>query len=123
MRKRVSLLTFIPKWLLFALILVTIGSVGYLDYVTGDYSLLIFYFIPVSISGWYFGDPGAIMASILSGSARFISDYYTYQNKSIGFWNSTEDVLILLVAGLVTSNIKRIMNEDKHEKGDADGKP
>jgi glucose-6-phosphate-specific signal transduction histidine kinase len=117
MRKRLALLDFVPKWLLLIIIILQIGLLGYLDYLTGDYSILIFYLIPACLAGWYFGDPGAMLTSLLCGSARCISDYYTYQNKGVGLWNSAEDTLVLLIASLIAANIRRIMYQERQEKG------
>jgi len=90
-----------------------VGVIGYIDYLNGDYSMLIFYAIPVALNAWFLGDCGAVALSLASGSARFISDYYSYSPNDFRYWNSIEDMVYLMIFGLVLSSVKRVLAEEE----------
>lgn len=111
----IQLLDKLPKWFLIGVLLLVIVVLGYLDYLVSDYSMLIFYAVPVAVGGWFAEDWGAALTALASGLARGISDYFTYSNKTLGYSNSAEDTLFLLIAGLLLSNVRRILEEEKRE--------
>jgi K+-sensing histidine kinase KdpD len=106
MRKKLQKL---PLWLVMLIALVTVVALGYLDYITGDYSLLIFYAMPVALVGWCVGRWGAVVISVASGAARLASDYISYQGTSFKYWNSLQDMVFLLMVGLLIAMLKDLM--------------
>jgi hypothetical protein len=101
-----------PIWLSLLIGLLLVAAIGYVDYLTGDYSILIFYAIPIGMVAWKLRDWGAIIISAASGCARYISDYHTYANSNIRHWNTLEDTLFLLIVGLLVSAVKRQIDEE-----------
>jgi hypothetical protein len=102
-----------PVWLVVVIALLLVVGIGYIDFITGDYSVLIFYAIPAALAGWVAGDWGAIVIALAAGVARYYSDYHSYTNTLMRDWNCAEDVLFLLIFGLLLSNMKRILDEEK----------
>ena len=110
------LLKEIPARFLVLIGLSLVAVIGYIDYLTEDYSLLIFYAIPVGLIAWLLGDKGVVIISVASGFARYISDYYSYSHNNFRYWTSIEDMLFLLIAGLALSAVKRFLDLEKKEK-------
>ncbi|WP_324084890.1 hypothetical protein [Geomonas sp.] len=108
----------LPTWLMLVIGLMAVVVIGVLDYVTGDYSLLIFYAIPVAIEGWYVGRWGAILIGIASGLARLISDNISYSASTVRYWNSLQDMFFLLMVGMLVALIKKLMTEDQSPMDD-----
>ena len=103
----------LPSWLLMLIGFVMVAVLGYIDYLTGDYSLLIFYALPVALEAWFLGRWGAVVICLGAGVARFISDYVSYAGTSLRYWNSVQDMIFLLVVGLLIATVKRLISEDQ----------
>ena len=100
--------------------LLAIAGIGVLDVLTGDYSLLIFYTLPVGVVGWRLGRWGVVATSFASGVARWISGYLSHAGAPLsaaGYWNLLQDVVFLLLFGLLLVLAKTLMNEDGKEEG------
>jgi len=102
----------LPAWLLLLIGLVLVTALGYLDYLTGDYSLLIFYAIPVAFEAWFLGRGGAALISLAAGLARLGSDYLTYTGSRFRYWNSLQDMAFLLMMGLLIAWVRRLLAEE-----------
>lgn len=105
----------LPVWITLCIELLLVVLIGYIDYITGDYSVLIFYGIPVCLAAWTTGDLGVIILTLISGLARYLSDYNSYTNNNLETWNTVEDILFLLIFGLVISAIKRALDKEGGE--------
>lgn len=103
----------IPAWLMFALGLLLVILLGYIDYLTGDYSILIFYLIPVALEAWYLGKWGGAIISLASGVARMVSDYSNYAHTSLRYWNSLQDMFFLLFVALLIAVLKKQLVADE----------
>jgi hypothetical protein len=108
----------LPTWLMLVVGLMAVVVIGVLDYVTGDYSLLIFYAIPVAFEAWYVGRWGAFVISGASGLARLISDNISYSASTVRYWNSLQDMIFLIMIGLLVALIKKLMTEDQRPMDD-----
>ena len=97
----------LPRWVVLTGCLISVAVVGYLDYITGDYSILIFYLIPVSFASWYNGRWSGVCVSCASGIARVISDSYLYRNILLHAWNSLQDLIFFLIVGLLVSLLRQ----------------
>lgn len=102
----------LPAWLLMLIGLLLVLALGYVDYKTGDYSLLIFYAIPVALEAWFLGRGGAVAISLAAGLARLCSDYLSYTDGRFRYWNSLQDMAFLLMMGLLIAWIRKILEED-----------
>jgi len=103
----------LPAWLLMLIGFIMVALLGYVDYLTGDYSLLIFYMIPIALEAWFLGRLGAIIISLSAGSARLISDYYSYSASSFRYWNSLQDMAFLLIVGILIAMVKKLLAEEQ----------
>lgn len=103
----------LPSWLLLLTGFVIVLGLGYLDFLTGDYSLLIFYAIPIGLEAWFLGRWGAALTSLAAGSARLISDYYSYAQGRFRVWNSLQDMLFLFMIGLLVAMVKKLLSEEE----------
>lgn len=103
----------LPHWLIFASGFLFVLIIGYIDYVTGDYSILIFYLIPVSLVSWYGGRWGGATIALISGIARYIADLPLNLNSLHHYWNAAEDAIFLLVVSLLIVLLKRVLDQDQ----------
>jgi hypothetical protein len=116
MKKILRLIKGMPLWRLALIELLLVAAIGFVDYLTGDYSILIFYVIPVALAVWFHGELGAIIISAAACCARYMSDYFSYSNSNVNYYNSMNDLLFLLIIGLVLSAVKRLISNDKSDE-------
>jgi len=109
----------LPAWLLMLGGFIVVALLGCVDYLTGDYSMLIFYALPVAFEAWFLGRWGALIICAAAGSARLISDYLSYSGSysgiSIRYWNSMQDMIFLLVVGLLIARVKKLLSDDQEK--------
>jgi hypothetical protein len=115
MKKLQTLLKRLPPWSLVLIEISLVVTIGYADYLIGDYSILIFYAIPVALASFIHGALGAISISVTAGFARYISDYYSYSYINVRYLSSIIDMLFLLIIGLSMLAIIRLLNEENNE--------
>ena len=116
MKKILRLIKRMPLWRLALIELLLVAAIGFVDYLTGDYSIIIFYVVPVALAVWLHGELGAIILSAAACYARYISDHFSYSNSNVSYSNSINDLLFLLIISLVLSALKRLIREDKSDK-------
>ncbi len=104
--------TKIPQWLLLLTGYLVVAGLGYVDYLTGDYSMLIFYLFPISLVSWYLGLRAMFFLSLAAGGARLISDYYSYSAATFAYRDSFQDMLFLLVMGFLVAQMKKFFVND-----------
>jgi hypothetical protein len=103
----------LPAWLLMLSGLIAVALLGIIDYLTGDYSLLIFYAVPIAFEAWFLGRWGAIIISLTAGLARLVSDYYSYSGPHFKYWNSLQDMSFLLMVGLLIATLKKLLADEE----------
>ena len=108
----------LPKWLLLLGSFLLVLLVGYVDYRTGDYSILIFYIPPVSLAAWYSGRWSGVAIAAASGCARFLSDAVLYSgsqlehwNPHLHSWNSIEETLFLVIVGVLVTSLRTALEK------------
>jgi hypothetical protein len=104
----------LPAWLLMLAGFVAVALLGFIDYLTGDYSLLIFYALPIAFEAWFLGRWGAIFISLIAGLARLVSDYFSYSGSNFRYWNSLQDMAFLLMVGLLIATVKKLLADEQH---------
>jgi hypothetical protein len=93
--------------------LLLVAMLGVIDYMTGDYSILIFYIIPVALGSWFSGVRFGLSVAIISGAARLYADYQTYVNfSSVRYLNIVGDVLFLLMVALIASIVRKMLGKN-----------
>ncbi len=98
-----------PKWLMLAIGLIFAAVIAYIDYLTGDYSLLVFYLIPISFVSWFGGSWRGAFVALLSGGARFFADYATVANLRLLYWNSIEDTVFLIFVAFLIFLVRKAL--------------
>jgi signal transduction histidine kinase len=77
----------IPRMSLAIACLVLAGIIGYVDYVTGyEHSMLLFYFLPISLAAWSANFAFGIMIVILCVTTWVLADLAS-GIPALGFWN------------------------------------
>jgi hypothetical protein len=99
-------------------ILLMVVVLGVVDYLTGDYSLVIFYLIPISLAAWFCGRGNGLLVAACSGVTRVASDFALHgagENSALHYWNfSVEAFLFVIVATLVAVLNKSMAKDDDH---------
>ena len=98
-------------WITAGYVLVVL--LGYVDYLTGDYSLLLFYLAPVSLVAWQGGRRGALLVSLIAGLARYVSDYYSHSALTFKPWQSLEDTALIVAVAFLVLVMKKLMTESR----------
>jgi len=90
--------------------LLLLGAVTYLDYVTSNELLFVFfYFIPISVCAWRHNRTDVVLFSILSAVGWVVADCYSgrgYSNPFYRYWNSLICFACFLSFGLVLQLLK-----------------
>lgn len=80
------------RWAVTAICVVLTLLVGFLDYKTGyEIDLVLFYFLPLAISGWYVGIRSALLIVLLSIATWLLADIMSSHQPSswlIEWWNA-----------------------------------
>lgn len=88
---------------------ILVAIIGCVDFATKDYSMLIFYLIPISIIAYFFDLKKTVCISLAAALARFISDY-SY-SSAVRCSNVLQDDLFLVSAGVVVIKIRTLLCE------------
>ena len=89
---------------------VSLLFIGWLDVITGDYSLIVFYLIPVSLAAWFVSKRSGLLFCLLAIVVRIISDEMTRSSLSshsmLHYWNVLIELLFLIIMSLLFSALK-----------------
>lgn len=120
--------TRLPNWFWAVVDILLVFLLGFIDYKTGDYSLIIYYMIPVALGSWFTGAGFGIALATISGFVRFCADYVTYADLSFAnYLNIAQDVLFLLVIAIIIANLRARLEgnkatlPDRHRKVNRNG--
>ena len=104
----------LPKWFWVVVDLLLVFLLGIIDYITGDYSLIIYNMIPVVLGSWFTGLGFGVAVAVISGLVRFCADYATYTNLSFAnYLNIAQDSLFLLVIAVISANLHTRLEGNK----------
>ena len=101
-----------PKALIVVIGIILVGVIGWIDFLTGDYSLLVFYLIPVSLVSWFSGRWAGAVTAVASGCTRFISDYALALNSRHLYWNSVEDMVFLVIVAFLIALLRAALERE-----------
>lgn len=88
----------------------------WLDCITGDYSLIIFYLIPVSLTAWFINKPTGLLFCFLSLLARVAADSVSTpatRHSNLHHWNLFIEFSFLLIMSLLFSALKKNLDNEK----------
>jgi light-regulated signal transduction histidine kinase (bacteriophytochrome) len=90
---------------------------GVADYITGDLSIAVFYFLPIAIACWFIGKRAGFFISMLCSAELFIADQLVAPEYvsvvSIRSWNALMEVCLLLLTGYLLSKVR---DETEHTR-------
>ena len=91
---------------------------GWLDFVTGDYSLIVFYLIPVSLSAWFVSRNCGVVFCFLAVIVRLTveerSTPINFSHSTLHYWNELIEFLFLLIMSLLFSSLKKNLDNEKN---------
>lgn len=99
------------------LCLVFMLCLAWIDIITGEYSLIVFYLIPVSLSAWFVNKQSGILFCLLAVVVRVIADEWSrphlFTHSVLHYWNELVEFLFLLVMSLLFSALKKNLENEK----------
>lgn len=104
----------LPNWskVLFCLLLVAL--IGYIDVVTLDYSLLVFYLLPISIASWCSGRWSGAGIALACGLTRFIADSSLDISPRRFYSNIVGDTIFLLIVAFLIAALRTELTGKKN---------
>jgi len=88
---------------------------SYIVYLTGYHFLFfVFFFIPVSLCGWYLGRPSVVCMAILSGMSWCFVDILSnhhYPSEVVRYWNSFICFIAFAIIGLLLQRLRQSLKE------------
>ena len=100
----------ITKNVAFILFVMSIFILGYIDYLTSDYSMVLFYILYIVGLCWYKNLAYGILGALMSTLAEAISDYYIHYDavfQPLYYWNWFSDLIIFITICISVAYIKR----------------
>jgi len=117
MNKLLLLLASRPKWETVFLCLALTTFLGIIDYLTGDFSLTIFYILPVFIATWIVHRWVGFAFCLVSGAAIILAqifpDFRLAKSSSTFVWNTSMEVCFLVIMNLMFSQLKKELELEK----------
>ena len=90
---------------------------GWIDYLTGDYSLIIFYLIPVSLVSWFVNRTSGMLFCFLALATRFFADEvsssFSFNNAALHYWNLLVEFMFLMIMSLLFSALRKNLDSEK----------
>src|SRR6185312_3132607 len=81
--------------------MVTVTIIGWIDYLTGEYSLAVFYLAPICFAAWRAGRSIGYLIALLSVAAWLLSDFgmgRVYGHPLMPYWNAA---ILAAIYGIV----------------------
>jgi len=101
-----------------ALVLALIVGLGYVDYLTGDYSMDTFYLLVIFGITWFTGRGFGAICAVEAVLAETFADYYSHNGEvlnSVYYWNWTSDLLIFLALCFFTAYVRKMVDRDSKD--------
>ena len=90
---------------------------GWVDFITGDYSLIVFYLIPVSLGAWFIGKNYGVFFCLLAIAVRVVVDEspssFNFSQSALHYWNELIEFLFLLIMSVLFSALKKNLENEK----------
>jgi two-component sensor histidine kinase len=93
-----------------ALAIALVAVIAWFDYVTGDFSLAVFYFAPVVLATWYAGRASGWFIGLLSAVAWLLADQPDGEPFR-PYWNAAMLALIYGIVAQLLSALERLQAE------------
>lgn len=102
-----------PRWRIVAVGLLLVALIGVVDYLTGDYSLLVFYLVPIFMVAWFAGRWWGCFIALFSGTVRFVADYTAYTSVRLLTWNALEEMIFLTIVAFLIALLRKALDADR----------
>ncbi len=93
--------------------------VGSTDYITGDFSISLFYFVPIAMSSWFIGKRTCYYIAMICGMELYIINLLVAQEKtsliSLRSWNALMEVGYLFLTAFLISKVRAEMEQSKQQ--------
>ena len=99
----------LPKWSIVLIGMLLVLAVGYVDYITGDYSVFVFYALPVFLVAWFAGLKSGMFISLLAGLARFSADQSLGSSEPLYAWNASQDMFFLIIVAALIAYLHKVL--------------
>jgi diguanylate cyclase (GGDEF)-like protein len=90
---------------------------GWIDHATGDYSLIIFYLIPVSLVAWFVGKRNGLIFCILAVAIRAGANggvsHFALDRPILQYWNDLIELVFLLIMSQLFSALRTNLDNEK----------
>lgn len=90
---------------------------GWLDKITGDYSLIVFYLIPVSLAAWFVGKQSGLLFCLVASLVQIVIDEsfrLPLSSQSVlHYWNELIEFLFLIIMSLLFSALRKNLENEK----------
>jgi diguanylate cyclase (GGDEF)-like protein len=107
------------KWGLFIGCIFLVLILGSADYLSGfEFSLSLFYLVPVSIAAWHINRNGALFMAAFSAMTWFISNDLagqTFTHPAIGYWNTSVRLGFFGITALLLVDLKRFTQRERDQ--------
>lgn len=116
-RKIVSIFSPLTPAVLGAFNILILLLLGWLDMVTGDYSLIVFYLIPVALAAWFVSKSFGVLFCFLAVAVRIVVEEsatsFDFSHSTLHYWNELVEFLFLLIMSLLFSALKTNLQNEK----------
>jgi K+-sensing histidine kinase KdpD len=109
-----ELLSRISRTAITVLAVVLVAVIAWFDYLTGDFSLALFYLVPVILATWYAGRVSGWFIGVLSAAAWLVCDpalSHSYGHPLMPYWNAAMLALIYGIVAHLLSALHRLQAE------------
>ncbi len=90
---------------------------GWVDYISGDYSLIVFYLVPVSFTAWFVSRRTGLLFCVLALITRFVADEATksfaLHSAQLHYWNEFIEFVFLMIMSLLFSALRKNLEKEK----------
>src|SRR6266480_4778130 len=112
--RALELLARISQGAVTVLAVILVAVIAWFDYVTGDFSLAVFYLVPVVLATWYAGGVSGWFIGVLSAAAWLVGDpalSHAYGHPLMPYWNAAMLALIYGIVAHLLSTLHRLQTE------------
>jgi signal transduction histidine kinase len=88
-----------------------VALIGWVDYLTGEFSLAVFYLIPICLAAWHLGRTTGVVIALLSVTVWFLGDIALWRSRNhplMPYWNAMILVSIYCVVVHLLCGLRRL---------------
>ncbi len=83
--------------------------IGWLDYITGDYALSLFYLLPILVGTWIAGRVVGVVTALVASGCWFAAELVLHEglNLELTVWNSVSRLAVFLLLAVFVDRLRR----------------